>query len=407
VRPRTDSSFGAAMRRTKPTWRAGAWWIRDRNTHMWSRWDTQSGRWQPMGWQPPTRDRRQRPRAAPPNAHPSRFGNRARVLLMLTLIVAVLLPGISRLWRVFNRSEPCSETGSIVEQTPLSEVRPDALYTMLPQHPLHWPLTIDEPTNLAFASQGHGSTPGAEEDWRAALTLHGFRDGRLLVWSESPGDDGPMIWAHTNEFASPGDALAFHRWAAQWSCRFMVVVFEISGLPGAVGTRFTWRDGHESEQISFVRGSLREVIATNVDDTYRRDDLIALASAAYEEAESPGICETAVHVVRARTSTVRCGRGTSSGSLRRTWAVPRCPTLITRPPTECCMTRRSHGRSPPGRDRPGSCLSRSFSSARRDVRPRGRSARSGMHATPVGRWSDLALGSSQEVWSWSPPTRGP
>jgi hypothetical protein len=105
---------------------------------------------------------------------------------MLTLIVAVSMPAISRLWRVFNRSEPCSEAGSIVEETRLSEVRPDALYTMLPQHPLQWPLTIDEPTDLAFASPGHGSTPGAEEDWRAALTSHGFRDGRLLVWSESP-----------------------------------------------------------------------------------------------------------------------------------------------------------------------------------------------------------------------------
>jgi len=249
-----------------------------------------------MGWQPPPRDRRQRPHAVPPNTHPSHFGNRARVLLMLTLIVTVSLPGISMLRRVFNRFEPCSQAGSIVEETRLSEVRPDALYTMLPEHPLHWPLTIDEPTDLAFALHGHGSTPGAEEDWRAALTSHGFRDGRLLVWSESPGDESPMIWAHTNEFASPGDAFAFHRWAAQWSCRFMADVFEVSRLPGAVGTRFHWRDGHESEQVSFVLGSLREVIAANVDDTYRRDDLIALASAAYEEAERPGICETGVHV---------------------------------------------------------------------------------------------------------------
>lgn len=249
-----------------------------------------------MGWQPPPRDRRQRPRAARPNTHPSRFGNRARRLLILALIVAVYLPGTSMLWRVFNRSEPCSEAGSIVEETRLSEVPPDALYTMLPQHPLHWPLTIDEPTDLAFASQGHGSTPGAEEDWRAALMSHGFRDGRLLVWSESPDESGPMIWAHTNEFASPGDALTFHRWAAQWSCRFMTDVFEVSGLPGGVGTRFHWRDGHDSEQASFVRGSLRVVTAANVDEAYRREDLIALASATYDEAASPGICEIDVHI---------------------------------------------------------------------------------------------------------------
>ena len=328
-------------------------------------------------------------------------------MLMLTLIVAVSLPGISRLWRVFNRSEPCSEAGSIVEQTRLSEVRPDALYTMLPQHPLHWPLTIDEPTDLAFASQGHGSTPGAEDDWRAALTSHGFRDGRLLVWSESPGDDGPMIWAHTNEFVSPGDALGFHRWAAQWSCRFMADVFEVSGLPGAVGTRFTWRDGHESEQISFVRGSLREVIAANVDDTYRRDDLIALATAAYEEAVSPGICETEVHVAPSSNLDHAMRPRDLLSVAPKKLGGARCPTLITRPPTECCMARRSHGRSPPGRERPGSYRSRSFSSARRNVRRRGRSAPSGMPATPVGRWSDLALGSSHEVWSWSPLTRGP
>ena len=76
----------------------------------------------------------------------------------------------------------------------------------------------------------------------------------------------------------------------------MVDVFEVPGLLGAVGTRFDWDDGHTSEQVSFVRGDLRAVVAATVGETYRRDDLIALTTSVYGEIDYPGICEIGVNV---------------------------------------------------------------------------------------------------------------
>jgi hypothetical protein len=250
-----------------------------------------------MGWQPPPRGRPPADEARP-ETHPSGFVHRARDLLVLTLVVAVTIPGMWILWRyVFNPTTPCSEAGSIVSDTRLANVPLHARQTMLPRHPLDWRLTIDQPTDLAFASQGHGSAQGVEQDWRDALLMHGYRGGRLLAWSEARRDvDARATFEHIVELVSPSEAFAFQRWATAWSCRFMTDVFEVSGIPGGVGSRFRWRDGHESEQVSFVRGDLRAVISATVDEGYRRDNLIALASSAYEETKSPGICEVAVGV---------------------------------------------------------------------------------------------------------------
>src|SRR5918994_344376 len=208
------------MRRTGPIWRDGAWWIRARETHVWSRWDPASGRWVPMGWQPPPRGVGGA-QEAPPGSSRRDLADRMRGFLMLAVLIGVTLPGLWIVLWDLSDEEPCPESASIVEETRLSNVPENALFAMLPDHPHDWPLTIDAPTDLSFAAQGHGSTPGAEQDWRDALVLHGFRSGRVLAWGESAGANRPAIWAHTNEFASSGDALSFHRWAAGWSCRFM------------------------------------------------------------------------------------------------------------------------------------------------------------------------------------------
>src|SRR5918994_4461823 len=104
------------MRRKRPSWREGAWWIRDRETHVWSRWDPASGRWVPMGWQPPPRGARGA-QEAPPGSSRRGLADRVGGFLILATLIAVTLPGLwIALWSLSDE-EPCSESASIVEET--------------------------------------------------------------------------------------------------------------------------------------------------------------------------------------------------------------------------------------------------------------------------------------------------
>jgi hypothetical protein len=196
-----------------------------------------------MGWQPPPRGARGA-QEAPPGSSRRGLADRVGGFLILATLIAVTLPGLwIALWSLSDE-EPCSESASIVEETRPSKAPENALFAMLPDHPRDWPLTIDAPTDLSFAAQGHGSTPGAEQDWRDALLLHGFRGGRLLTRGESAGAHRPAIWAHTNEFATSGDALSFHR----WGCRVELSVHggRVRGLWAARSGRHALRLGRRA-----------------------------------------------------------------------------------------------------------------------------------------------------------------
>lgn len=90
--------------------------------------------------------------------------------------------------------------------------------------------------------------------WAAAFSRYGMQGAWVRAW-RSPAQL-EMIYL----LADHREALAFQRWAGDFSCHYANVAYSVPGVPGSIGFQIRWASGGFSDQVSFVRGPRRYLV---------------------------------------------------------------------------------------------------------------------------------------------------
>lgn len=194
----------------------------------------------------------------------------------------------------------CSGVGSIMNESPVSdqhgEITPVHLDDSMLDPGSPWQTDFDLAQDLTAAAQNHGDSP--PEPWEAALAGHGFIRGWIRGWSY--GDtayETDTLMSQVLEFESAAQAQAFQRQITVSTCTTSLDVFEVPGLPGAVGLRFLFDGASEprvTDQVTFVVGKRRYIVALGRPGAEpNRQQLFDLAREAHSKATAPGdLCAT-------------------------------------------------------------------------------------------------------------------
>jgi hypothetical protein len=188
---------------------------------------------------------------------------RARTAAVIALALAsitytVVVPRIRAL------SSPCHQIQGMLRQSDLGRALAspgaaldETLFGFLDR----WVVGANFSEDLELASRSAGDIDRIQL-WKRALASNGFTRGWRRGWLPvRPWPGANSVTERVYEFRTSEDAQSFQRWASEDTCRFAERAFRPPEIGGAVGLRYSYRSGGQVEQVSFVAGKRRYVVA--------------------------------------------------------------------------------------------------------------------------------------------------